>query len=229
MGEPKPTYFDDYVENYESLVSDQTRFFSKDRGYFSWHKAEIMKRVWGDRPQPERILEFGCGIGLNLPYIAEAFPQSKTFGSDISEQSLDQARERYKSVTCLSDSELQGQQFNLILVSCVLHHVLPQEREEVMERVKNLLTPSGVVCIVEHNPYNPVTRWMVNTCPFDEDAVLLTMRETKKRIQSCNGLTFDQKGYCLFFPERFKALNTIEPAIGFLPLGGQYFVSAHRE
>jgi len=226
---PKPSYFDKYADNYEDLVSDQTDFFSKDRSYFSRHKSKILKQVWRGRlRQPEKILEFGCGVGLNLPFILEAFPKSRIYGSDISEQSLDKVREEQKNISCVSDRELDQQTFDLILISCVFHHIQPQDRERVMERVRNLLKPDGILCVVEHNPYNPVTRHLVNTCPFDEDAVLLSMRETCKMISGCANLRLHRKGYCLFFPESLHFLNALEPTLIHIPLGGQYFVSARR-
>ncbi len=36
----------------------------------------------------------------------------------------------------------------------------------------SVLKKKGRVYIFEHNPYNPVTRYLVATCEFDRDAVL---------------------------------------------------------
>ncbi len=55
--------------------------------------------------------------------------------------------------------------------------------------------------IFEHNPYNPITRFMVNTCEFDKDAVLLTRKELIK-IFINNGFSLIKGKYCLFFPPR---------------------------
>ena len=45
-----------------------------------------------------------------------------------------------------------------------------------------MLRPGGLVAIYEHNPLNPVTMRVVNTCPFDEHAVLLRKRETRDLV-----------------------------------------------
>lgn len=39
----------------------------------------------------------------------------------------------------------------------------------------------------------------------------------------------DGSGYCLFIPPRFSALRPIEKHLGWLPLGGQYWVSARLD
>jgi len=227
MTEDQKNYFDDYADNYSKLVDDQAGIFAQGHDYFSWHKTEILKRVWGaERPGPFKILEFGCGIGLNLPHIKNGFPNSEIYATDISEKSLTTVQKTIKNVICLPDSDLGGMQFDLILIACVFHHIVPDERDAVFERLSQLLTPQGMICVVEHNPYNPVTRHMVNTCPFDEDAILLTMNETKKRIARNQHLKLSKSAYCLFFPEKLKALNRIEFMVGSVPLGGQYFVSA---
>ena len=41
--------------------------------------------------------------------------------------------------------------------------------------------PGGLVCVIEHNPLNPLTRLAVNRCPFDADAVLLRSGQLAKR------------------------------------------------
>lgn len=219
------SYFDDYAEDYEDLISEQTSFFAEDRDYFSWHKADILRRVASGLQAPKRILDFGCGIGLTIPFIKEAFPDAEIYGSDISTKSLKSVEKSFGVEACISDKNLDQYEFDIILISCVFHHIPPREREEVMKRLSRLLKPQGVLCIVEHNPYNPVTRHLVNTCPFDEDAVLLTMHETNKLISKLQNMDVYKKAYCLFFPESLKALNKVEPLLQWIPLGGQYYVA----
>ena len=39
--------------------------------------------------------------------------------------------------------------------------------------LKRVLRAGGACVIFEHNPLNPLTVQAVNTCPFDENAVLI--------------------------------------------------------
>ena len=221
-------YFDDYSSSYKDLIEGQIGFFSKGHKYFSDSKALLLKRLCDVQGlKPNNVLEFGCGIGMNIQSITEKFPLSNVIGYDISMDSLDMARQRHPDIKFVGDG-LETGVYDLILVSCVLHHVEVPQRAELIDRLGGLLSERGIVCIVEHNTYNPVTRRMVSTCPFDEDAVLLPITETKKRLDSCSKMTRTNSGFFLFFPEALKFLNRLEPLLKWLPLGGQYYVSARR-
>ena len=39
--------------------------------------------------------------------------------------------------------------------------------------MRRVVRPGGLLCIIEHNPFNPLTRLAVVRCEFDRDAVLL--------------------------------------------------------
>jgi len=87
------------------------------------------------------------------------------------------------------------------------------------------LKRGGQFIIFEHNPINPVTRHLVKNCPFDADAVLLSMRETIELNRNAN-LNVDESSYCLFFPQQLAVLRPFEKYLRWLPIGGQYFVCA---
>ncbi len=218
--------FDAYADDYESLLQDQLAFFSNDRGYFSNHKAAIAATLFED--QPRRILDFGCGIGLSLPYLHKYFPQSELVATDVSEKSLDHVRRTHTFATVLNDREIDGEIFDLIFIAGVFHHIAPSDRSAVIQRLERMLSDNGKLCIFDHNPYNPVTQRMVSTCPFDDDAVLLTRQEMCGLLNRQSGLSVRTKNYCLFFPEPLKALTPLERLLGWLPLGGQYYVVAGR-
>jgi hypothetical protein len=112
-------------------------------------------------------------------------------------------------------------------VANVLHHVSPELRAGVMEDIYRILQHSGFLFIFEHNPYNPVTRHLVNTCPFDENAVLITPFEIK-RLVSAALLKPILLQYTLFFPAFLKGMRFLEPFLKKVPIGGQYFIFAEK-
>ena len=59
--------------------------------------------------------------------------------------------------------------------------------------------PGGLVAIFEHNPLNPLTRKAVRDCPFDEDAVLLSRGEARRRLAEA-GLAEVEAPFIIFFP-----------------------------
>lgn len=224
----KPVNFDEYTETYNSLLTQQTRFFATNEEYFSNYKVAIVRDKV--RPPPARILEFGCGIGRNIRYLREAFPDAEIMGSDISAKSLEMARSENKGIRFWRegvDEQPGNQPFDLIFVAGVFHHILPVQRVAVATTLFSRLKPGGSLFVFEHNPFNPVTRHIVNNCPYDEDAVLLTPSELSKVLRK-GGLRIDDQAFALFFPPRLKALLGVERLFGWLPLGGQYWIRATR-
>src|SRR5438128_391512 len=69
--------------------------------------------------------------------------------------------------------------YELIVLSNVLHHVTPVDRQDLIREAGSRLALGGKLVIFEHNPINPLTRWVVSQCPFDEDAILLPNGETR--------------------------------------------------
>jgi SAM-dependent methyltransferase len=218
--------FDDYADRYEELVKKQLAFFSEDRGYFSEYKVALA--TGHCRKPPKTILDFGCGIGLSLPFLTRYFPSASLFATDLSEKSLDYVRGKFPNVTALPEGAVDGCAFDMIFVSGVFHHVPAEQRPRVLERLATLLTDGGQVFVFEHNPYNPVTRHMVSTCPFDEDAELITLGAMKRLVGDVASLSITKAGYCLFFPQLLQGLRPIEKTLRWLPLGGQYFVVGQK-
>lgn len=225
----QPVDFDDYATDYEKLVSEQLKGFSADRGYFSSSKINIIQPHI--KQPPSVVLDFGCGIGLNLPFLQAAFPSSNLLGTDLSDESLAVAKQRNPDVQLISHAELSQWQdkVDLIFISGVFHHVPPIRRQDVIKQLATLLSTDGQLFVFEHNPYNPVTRHMVNTCPFDEDAVLLTRREMVGLLSKHRDLTVRAAQYFLFFPYALRGFQAFERYMGFIPLGGQYMVCAGHE
>jgi len=219
--------FDDYTENYNRLLKEGTNFFSSNEEYFARYKVEIVRK---QMCAPVcRLLEYGCGIGRNIPFLQEAFPGTLVVGSDISRASLEIARRDNIGVEFFQEDENVEftNLFDLIFVAGVFHHVPIEQRKAVAETLFNRLSPGGKIFIFEHNPYNSVTRRIVNNCPYDGDAVLLKPSELKKILTEA-ALIVERKAYCLFVPPRFSVLARLETGLGWFPLGGQYWVQARR-
>lgn len=219
--------FDDYVEKYNQLLKERTGFFSSREEYFARYKVDLVRKQI--HLIPNRILEFGCGIGRNIPFLQRAFPNSVIMGSDISEASLEIARRDNKGVEFFREGENfeSKSPFDLIFVAGVFHHISIAERRDVAKILFNRLSPGGLLFVFEHNPFNPITQRIVNNCPYDEDAVLLVPSELQ-RILTEAAMIVECKAYCLFVPPRLSALSWLETIFGWLPLGGQYWIQSRR-
>jgi SAM-dependent methyltransferase len=217
--------FDQYAGRYEAILTAQTNFFDGDSNYFARYKIELARELAGNATA---VLDFGCGIGRSMPHLRAVFPKADIVGCDPSAESLAIARNDNPVCRFVSMEDLgPDAKFDLVIASCVFHHIPPQDRQTAIRYCQSRLMDGGRFIIFEHNPLNPVTRHMVNTCPFDTDAILLGMSETADRMRNAR-LEIDQLGYCLFFPQQLSAFRPFEKYLRWLPLGGQYFVCAEN-
>lgn len=226
MKEPKVD-FDDYTDNYNSLLRESTGFFTESEAYFARYKVDILCR---EVPaNTKRLLEYGCGIGRNIPFLRAAFPNAKIAGSDISAASIEIARKENPGVEFFVEQAdtVVADPYEVIFIAGVFHHIPLKERAAVMKTLFQRLTPGGSIVIFEHNPFNPVTRKIVNDCPYDRDAVLLKPSQLRVLLVD-SGLSVRRSAYCLFVPPALSVLLPLEAKLGWLPLGGQYWVKATR-
>lgn len=218
--------FDQYATKYNELLRESTGFFTEDESYFARYKVAIARELVG--PSVASVLEFGCGIGRNIPFLRDAFPGAEVMGSDVSSKSIEIARKENPGVRFWVEGEAQEEQsVDLVFIAGVFHHIPPAERPGAARHVASRLRPGGSIVVFEHNPYNPVTRKIVRDCPYDEGVELLRPRELRGLLGAA-GAQVRRQGYSLFVPPKLKALAGVERWLGWLPLGGQYWVWARR-
>ena len=194
--------------------------------YQAEYKVRLLKNRLAQGVSGLNVLDFGCGVGLSLPYLLEQFSGSKIFATDVSEVSLDMVRARFPQVTIVGSALNTIEKFDLIFMSTVLHHITSSARVEILKKLRANLKPDGRLVVIEHNTYNPLTRRIVSNCPMDADAELISMRDIKKLLGASCGFKIRETGYCSFFPEPLKVLAKLDRVLKKIPLGGQYFVVA---
>jgi len=224
--------FDKFAENYNESLRNSLALTRTSDKYQAEYKVRLLKNLLVRGAAESRsaaqlnVLDFGCGVGLSLPYLLEQFSGSKIFATDVSEVSLDIVRAELPQVTIVDSALNAAEKFDVILMSTVLHHITGSTRVEILENLRANLKPDGCLVVIEHNTYNPLTRRIVSNCPMDVDAELISMRDIKKLLSTDCGFKIRETGYCSFFPEPLKALTKLDPILKKIPLGGQYFVVA---
>ena len=221
--------FDKFADEYHNLHQENIRITGETPEYFAEYKIRDLRRVVNSfGVNSENILDFGMGIGNSTPFLSEYFPDYNLHGVDVSEKSLAIASERYE---CLGDflvfdgkkTTYFDETFNVVFSAGVFHHVPFSEHFDLICEVSRTLKSGGIFMIYEHNPFNPLTCHAVNTCPFDENAVLLKPIRLRQLFQEA-GMEFLIQEYRVFFPSFLALLRPIEKNLAWLPLGGQYFV-----
>ena len=215
--------FDRYAHNYESVIE---RVAGVSVEGLAAEKArmvlEIMARKLGDTKRL-RVLDLGCGIGLVDQQVQHEV--AELTGVDVSEKSLEIARTRARKTqfTAYDGARLpfDDARFDALFVICVLLLVPESERPALVAEMMRVLRPGGVAIVMEHNPYNPVTRLIVSRCALDADSKLLSRAQTSDLLRGAGAGELGRR-YFGFFPLRRPFVQRGERAISWLPLGAQY-------
>jgi 2-polyprenyl-3-methyl-5-hydroxy-6-metoxy-1,4-benzoquinol methylase len=219
--------FDHFADTYQQVHTENVRVTVESSEYFALYKARYIARQVGSQFSG-RILDYGCGVGMLSNYMKQALPHATVDGYDISDASLARVNPEIQlQGTFTSDWNRVGRNYNLIVVMNVMHHVPPPERQGVIARLQNCLGPQGILIIVEHNPFNPLTRWAVANCAFDDDAILLPTTEAAEYVLH-SGLEIVRRDYIVFFPRLLAWLRPLEPYLSWCPAGAQYALMARR-
>lgn len=221
--------FDAYDANYRAVVQSSIEFSGLPHDFFMQAKADLLARTLRERfgiAHASRLLDVGCGVGTLHPYLAGLFDSIS--GVDVSAPCIAEATQRFPHNSysvAAAGAPLVGRGYDVTLAVCTLHHVRPSEWRAFAADLVRVTRPGGLVCIIEHNPLNPLTRLAVYRCPFDEDAVLLRSSQTEALLRGA-GAQKIQSNFFLLLPSRMRPARRFETLIEALPFGAQYLTSA---
>lgn len=221
--------FDGYRERYVAEINTAVRFSGQSLDFFTRAKADMLQRLFAElRPSgPLKALDVGCGHGLIHRFLLESRGDLDLTGVDVAKTVLEEARTANPGVQYDS---YEGERlpyetgaFDAAFTICVLHHVAPAERDGLLAEMRRVVRPGGLVVAIEHNPLNPLTQYIVRTCPLDENAVLLWPHELRGRFAKA-GLCTLARRFLLFTPLSAPIFRRLDVALGWLPAGAQYGV-----
>lgn len=223
--------FDKYARSYDQAVNQAIAFSGLDVDFFTRVKADdlLVRLARHGRSGTSGIhaLDVGCGVGN---YHAILAPHLATLtGVEVSADSIDVARERMPNLSyeVYDGTRLPFAQhmFDCVFTICVMHHVPPSAWTGFVAEMYRVARPGSLVAVYEHNPLNPATRYVVNSCEFDRDAVLLWPRQVRKLL-SAAGFGDIRARSILTVPPLGSILGAVDRMFALLPFGAQYVVTA---
>jgi SAM-dependent methyltransferase len=223
--------FDPLARRYEEVLNGALAPTGEDAGFYAWERIAFLRGLglFG-HCAPASILDFGCGTGGAFAALAAHFPGAHIHGVDPSRASLEVARGRWaeEAVSLWAPEELGREVFHwLVVCNGVFHHIPRGERAAALEYIYERLHGEGWFAFFENNPWNPGTRWLMNRCPFDREAEPISPRGAARMLRRA-GFEVVLAHSLFYFPRHFRKLRCLEPALGHLPLGGQYLVLARK-
>ena len=222
--------FDTLCEGYEERLDKDLKIFGEKHKYFSEFKVLWIKQFLSSKKigSSLKILEVGCGIGSLNKYFCLNFPQATYYGIDVSLHSIKKAKQSNKdfnaSYYCGYDGRnipFKDGSFDIVILAGLLHHILPKDRLQILNRIYQVLDDKGFVFIFEHNIYNPIVRYIVKNCIIDQNANLLALNTSISYLPKCKFKAV-KANYIIFFPRFLKKLRFLERLLFWFPLGAQY-------
>ena len=128
----------------------------EDRAYVALHLEKEMRAYFHFEDfEGKRILDFGCGSGASTMLLAKMFPTSEIVGIELEKDLVRIAkrrREHYKfeNVKFLespvgTDVPAELGSFDLVVLSAVYEHLLPDERKVILPKLWSMLNKDGVL------------------------------------------------------------------------------------
>lgn len=228
--------FDDFADDYDNLHKKSITASGFEPTYFDEHK---IKTVYDDYilnskfdNKKLQILNFGCGIGKSEKFINKYFIDCAICSVDVSGKSINTAKEKNKQFEnikfikfdTVEDLQLNTK-FDIIFVANVFHHIPADLHLATLKHLRSSLSPDGHLYVFEHNPKNPLTRKVFETCEFDIGCKMIS---PALFIQMCVDAGYSKiiRRYILFFPKFFSGLSRLEKFLKWCPFGAQYYIKA---
>jgi len=231
-----PQSFDDFSDKYHETLSECLRLYGgRDAQYYNRLKAkrliELARKHLGDLSKRD-FLDLGCGTGLTAEIISPAFRRGA--GVDLSHGMLRACHARLGSnplpncrfaQASVADLPFPGGSFDLAFSVTLIHHLPDDAIWKMFADVRRVLKPGGLMVHFDHNPYNFLTRRIVENCVYDKDTALRPMSRVASLAEE-TGFRIADRGYLIFIPGALKFLEPLEYLFKPIPLGGQYYFSA---
>lgn len=224
--------FDRFADEYHALHAQNIGITGETPAYFAEYKIRDVfneTRKTDKMNENLKILDFGSGVGSSIPFWRHYFPGCHLVCADVSPRSLDIANDRFGEAADYVLFEgprlpLKSQVFDIAFSACVFHHIPQAEHLQLLQEIRRVLAKGAPLYLYEHNPLNPLTLRAVNTCPFDQNAVLIPPWTMRREFQNA-GFHDVALGFRIFFPRILRHLRFLEPHLGFMPLGAQYCIT----
>lgn len=234
MVDPMNSEFDAYASDYRERIERLVEFSGRSHHDFVVAKVRHLLETLtslGGVPRQMRMLDLGCGTGETDALLASHV--GELHGLDVSASSVEVARQRPETTSVRYATYSGGRlpyddaTFDVTFAITVVHHVPRKDWPSFFREMARVTNPGGFVALYEHNPFNPLTRWVVSRCEFDRDAVLLSARTARGLYQTA-GLRIEHLSHLFLSPWQGTWFRYIERALQSLPLGAQYAVIGRK-
>jgi SAM-dependent methyltransferase len=220
--------FDEHAATYERDLGSALAVSGESPEYFAAGRMVFLSGLLASAGRSAGVvLDFGCGTGNGLPFARQHLQPDRLAGCDISDASLEIARQRHPWVSFHANDQLPAESFDLAYCNGVVHHVPVPERQAMFAEVFRCVKPGGWFALFENSRWNPATRFVMSRCAFDRNAVPLSAAEARRWMRGAGFRVLGTR-YLFVFPAALAPLRRLENSLSPLPLGTQFVVWAEK-
>jgi SAM-dependent methyltransferase len=220
--------FNKTKKTYQSIIEDSVAFTGKDHSFFNDLKvryiSNIVNLVLPSLNQP-KLLDVGCGHGYIHPKLSQA--GFNIVGIDVASEVVEIAKKTNPDISYFPfdghSIPFNENTFDIVTLVCVMHHISPSEWARFLLEIRRVLKEGGVIIVIEHNPFNPLTNYLVSKNEIDNDAVLISSFNLKRLLKNAKFKNVKIKNV-LFTPFDNWIFRLLDKFLFWCPFGGQYCI-----
>lgn len=223
-----PNEFNISKADYEKQLMRGVCLSGQSREHFIRWRIRLIKHLL--KESPKRILDFGCGEGASYPFLKEAFPEALVEGYEPSGELVSVAKALYGRQGALFMSKLEKintNQYDLVYTNGVFHHIKPEDRAEILKKIRKALTSKGILAFWENNPWHLGTRIVMSRIPFDRDAQTISPACGESLLKG-HGFKILKKISAFHFPYLEKLPFKFYKNLIHNSLGAQYLLLCYK-
>lgn len=198
-------------ENKDKIVSYYDQFVEKQEktGINSRHLSILDKVMAAGLESHHRILEVGCGIGTVSSLLAGQVKKGDVLAVDISPESIEKAKQIWKShtnlhfeVSDMSDFHKPNQTFDFFIFPDVLEHIPVDQHQRLFQNIQKHSHQDSVIFI--HIPAPRYLQWMIENEPQKLQVIdqPLDSGDLIKSITSSGFYLEKMETYSVFYEEK---------------------------
>ena len=126
----------------------------------------------------EKVLDIGCGTGLELDEIYKRYPDISVTGVDLCQSMLDKLKEKYinpPEVICMDyfQYDMEIEKWDAVISFEILHHFLPEKKKMLYQNIYYALKHGAVFLLGDY----------VACCTEEEELLRKEYFEKRKKFQ----------------------------------------------
>jgi len=143
-----------------------------------WHEAYVhMAEILPENAQ--KLLDLGCGTGLELDEIFRLHPDVQVTGVDLAESMLGQLKRKHPQVNTICADyfacDLGEAEYDAVISFESLHHFKPEKKQTVYDKAFAALKPGGIFLLADYI-----------ACCNEEETLLMDTCDRRRAQQGIN-------------------------------------------